>query len=137
MNFSLRRKQRSRPRIDMLPMIDVVMFLLVFFMLFTTFRTQETGIEVDLPRAQTGDQQIVDNLIVTITRSGAIYVDGRLSTLSNFQQTATTVASSNPTALVTIRGDGQSYYEHVVSVMDVARQAGLSRFAFATQPDST
>lgn len=115
-------------------MIDVTFFLLIFFMLFTTFKTVESGLEVDLPRAATGSQQTITNLTVTITRGGAIYLDERLITLEGLRQEAQSVSAQNPNAVVTIRGDAQSYWEHAVSVMDVARQAGLSRFAFGTQP---
>ncbi len=114
-------------------MIDVTLFLLIFFMLFTTFKTNETGLQVDLPRAATGTQAPT-NLTVTITKSGAIYLEDRLVTLANLRGEAEQVAAQNPDATVTIRGDSESYWEHAVGVMDTARQAGLSRFAFGTQP---
>ena len=115
-------------------MIDVTLFLLIFFMLFTTFKTNEAGVEVDLPRAATGTEQPPSNLTVSITRSGAIYLDNRLVTLETFRNAARETAAANPEAIVTIRGDSQSYWEHAVGIMDAARQAGLSRFAFGTQP---
>ena len=125
---------RERPRIDMLPMIDVITFLLVFFMLFTTFKTVESGIEVDLPRAATGNQTPPSQLVVTITQSGAIYLDGRLSNLTGIRQAAESLPRENPQASLIIRGDSRSYWEHAVGVMDAARQGGISRFAFGTQP---
>lgn len=136
MNIQARQAARHRPRIELVPMIDVTFFLLVFFMLFTTFKTIETGLEVDLPRAATGSEQIAAGLVVTITQSGAIYLDDRLVTLELFRREAQRVAEQNPRAVVTIRGDSQSYWEHAVSVMDSARQVGLSHFAFGTQPTS-
>ncbi|HLS91316.1 MAG TPA: biopolymer transporter ExbD [Limnochordia bacterium] len=135
MRFETSRRIRYRqPRVEMLPMIDVIMFLLVFFMLFTTFRTVESGIEVDLPRAATGEQQPPAHLVVTITQSGAIYLDGRLSNLSAIRQAAERLARENSQATLIIRGDSRAYWEHAVGVMDAARQGGISRFAFGTQP---
>lgn len=136
MNIQPRRAVRKRPHVELIPMIDVTFFLLIFFMLFTTFKTAETGLEVDLPRAATGSEQVISNLTVTITRSGAIYLDDRLVSLEIFREEARRVAQQNPRATVTIRGDSQSYWEHAVSVMDSARQAGLTHFAFGTQPTS-
>lgn len=134
--FRREKAKRQGPHIEMVPLIDVSIFLLVFFMLFTTFKTHETGIDVDLPRAATGTQQAPANLVVTITESGALYLDGRLTTLSNIAATAERMAAANPDATITIRGDSRSYWEHAVSVMDAARKAGISRFAFGTQPES-
>lgn len=137
MRFETQRRGRERPRIEMLPMIDVITFLLVFFMLFTTFKTVESGIEVDLPRAATGGQTAPAQLVVTITQSGAIYLDGRLSNLAGIRQAAEALARQNPQATLVIRGDSRSYWEHAVGVMDAARQGGISRFAFGTQPPET
>jgi len=125
---------RDRPTIELVPMIDVAIFLLVFFMLFTTFKTNEEGIEIDLPRAATGSEVPPSNLVVSITESGALMLDGEFTTLENFRAVAARVAQANPRATVTIRGDSRSYWEHAVSVMDTARQAGLSQFAIGTQP---
>ncbi len=136
--MSFRFKQavvtRDRPTIELVPMIDVAIFLLVFFMLFTTFKTNEEGIEIDLPRAATGSEVPPSNLVVSITESGALMLDGEFTTLENFRAVAARVAQANPRATVTIRGDSRSYWEHAVSVMDTARQAGLSQFAIGTQP---
>lgn len=136
MNFRVRHSQRLKPQIEMIPMIDVITFLLVFFMLFTTFKTHEDGIEVDLPRAATGSQQAPANIVVTITQSGAIYVDDRLSNLTSLRQMAERLVAENPQASITIRGDSRSFWEHAVGVMDAARQAGIYRFAFSTQSDN-
>ena len=125
---------KERPTIELVPMIDVTIFLLVFFMLFTTFKTTEQGIEIDLPRAATGTETPPSNLVVSITESGALMLDGEFTTLDNFRNVAARVAQANPRATVTIRGDSKSYWEHAVSVMDAARQAGLYQFAIGTQP---
>lgn len=117
-------------------MIDVTIFLLVFFMLFMTFKTDESGIEVDLPEAASGSQQTPANVVVTITQSGAIYIDDRLGNLTTLQQTAARLISENPEATMTIRGDSRSFWEHAVGVMDAARQGGIYRFAFGTQPEN-
>ena len=53
MSFHFRRTQRRKPRIDIVPMVDVMTFLIVFFMLFTTFRTNPAGLDIKLPRAET------------------------------------------------------------------------------------
>lgn len=136
MNFRFQQSApaREKPTIELVPMIDVMIFLLIFFMLFTTFKTTEEGIEIDLPRAATGAEVPPANLVVTITESGALQVDGQFTTLENFRQIAASLASVNPNATVTIRGDSRSNWEHAVSVMDTARQAGLSQFAIGTRP---
>lgn len=134
MRFQARRMQKRRPHVEMLPLIDVTIFLLFFFMLFTTFKTDELGIDVDLPRGATGSPRESANLVVTVTESGAIYLDDRLVTLSAFTDAARQAAAASPEASVTLRADSQAYWEHAVQVMDAARQAGIYRFAFSIQP---
>jgi len=135
MRFQARRLQKQRPHVEMLPLIDVTIFLLFFFMLFTTFKTDELGIDVDLPRGATGSpREQPANLVVTVTESGAIYLGDRLVTLSAFTEAARQAAAASPEASVTLRADSQSYWEHAVQVMDAARQAGIYRFAFSIQP---
>lgn len=134
MNFRVRSSHRRAPHIELIPMIDVITFLLVFFMLFMTFKTNEAGIEVDLPEAASASTQAPANLVVTITQSGAIYIEDRLSNLATLRETAARLVAENPQATMTIRGDSRSFWEHAVNVMDAARQGGIYRFAFGTQP---
>lgn len=135
MRFETRfRTYRRAPHVDILPLIDVLTSLMFFALLFVSFNVVELGIDVELPRAATGQQQPPPSMVVTITRNGALYLDGRPSNLTSIRQAAAELARRDPQAVVIIRGDSRSYWEHAVSVMDAARQGGISHFAFGTQP---
>jgi len=132
--FETSRRAARRPHVDILPLIDVLTSLMFFCILFVSFNAAELGIEVELPRAATGGQQPPPSMVVSITQNGALYLDGRLSNLTSIREAAAELARRDPQATVIIRGDSRSYWEHAVSVMDAARQGGISHFAFGTQP---
>ena len=66
MTFNFRRTGRRKPKVDIVPMVDVMTFLIVFFMLFTTFRTNPAGLDIKLPRAETATPQQATTTVVTI-----------------------------------------------------------------------
>jgi len=67
---------KKKSSIDIIPMIDVIFFILIFFMLFTTFRTSPTGIDLQLPRAVTVSEQKRENFVIDIDGNGNLYYKG-------------------------------------------------------------
>ncbi|ADL12977.1 ExbD/TolR family protein [Acetohalobium arabaticum] len=125
------RNNKSRTKIKILPMIDVLFFLLVFFMLFTTFRTTPAGLDIDLPQAETVTEQKQEQLMVNVSANGQIYVDDQLLTKTDLKNEVATVIEQNPKAVVIIKADRAVAYDEVVEVMDIARQVGASKLALA------
>ena len=79
---------KKKSTINIIPMIDVIFFLLVFFMLFTTFKSSPTGIDLQLPRAVTVSQQDSENFIIDLDNNGRLYYQGNQISLSNLTQIA-------------------------------------------------
>lgn len=134
MNFS--NSRRADPIIDITPMIDIVFQLVLFFMVTTTFATSP-GIQVDLPKSST--EQLTaeqDELTVSMTLDGAVFLDKTPTDSGALAQIFQQRVASNPDTLVIIKADTGVPHGRVVAVMDLAKAAGLTRLAIATEAGS-
>ncbi|MBM7623279.1 ExbD/TolR family protein [Sporohalobacter salinus] len=125
------RNNKRKSKIKILPMIDVIFFLLVFFMLFTTFRTTPTGLDIDLPQAKTVTEQKQEQLMINLSAKGQIYVNEKLLTKTDLKNKVAEMIDRDPKSVVIIKADRSVAYDKVVEVMDIARQVGASKLALA------
>jgi len=127
---------KKRPNIQILPMIDVIFFLLVFFMLFTTFKTTPTGLEINLPKAKTVTQQKEDTkLTLNIAENGEVYLDGDLVDSQLLEFEVSKIIKESPDAVFIIKADKEVKYENIINVMDTVRNAGGYRLALAANKE--
>lgn len=129
-----RSRRKFLPNPNILPMIDVVFFLLIFFMLFTTIRTTPLGLDVELPRAISGVAQQTSQLEISVNRDGAFFVDGRSVTGPELRTQIEQALQANPDLFVIVKADRQVRYEHVVSALDHVRAVGGSKLGLAVEP---
>ena len=127
------RTLRRRPRVEIVNMVDVMFFLLAFFMLFSTFRTTPAAIDVDLPRAVTAQREPAGEMMVTIDAQGRMFVDGRQVSSQQLQALAGQAVQRRPDVLVIVRADRQVQYDRVVEAIDAVRRAGVYRLGLAVQ----
>lgn len=129
------RLRRSAPveeaEIVIIPMIDVMMFLLFFFMVASLAMVVQSGLPVDLPKASTGNQHSSQNVTITIMRNGQVYLNTTVTTIAALPSglEALHIGASN---LVILNADAHVEHGVVVAAMDAARKAGVTRFAIAT-----
>ncbi|MBP6616878.1 MAG: biopolymer transporter ExbD [Burkholderiaceae bacterium] len=137
MNF--RHRQREEPEINLIPFIDVLLVVLIFLMLSTTY-SKFTELQLKLPVADAETQRdYPKEVLVTVTSDGrytvnktAVYGNG-VDTLSASLKNA---AQAGKDTVVIISADASAAHQSVVSVMEAARRAGLTQITFATQPTS-
>lgn len=133
MNF--RHRPPETPEINLIPFIDVLLVIIIFLMLTTTYNRM-AALQVRLPDANAQQQDIVANKIdVIITANGTIAINGAIITspdVSYISQLLTQTAGGNEAAVIVINADGNASHQSVINVMDAARQAGLARLTFAT-----
>jgi biopolymer transport protein ExbD len=114
-------------------MIDIMFFLLVFFIMITLHMIPNAGLRTQLPSSATSQSLPPPQVTVTLATDGGLSVDGR--TLSPAQLTTLLAARANVAhTVVTIAGSKQAQIQHLVSVMDACRAAGVSQIALAAQP---
>ncbi|HEX8236380.1 MAG TPA: biopolymer transporter ExbD [Abditibacteriaceae bacterium] len=131
-----KRRGASTPmaEINIIPLVDVTLVLLIIFMATTAF-VKEAGLNMNLPAARTQETTPDQNgdLNIALTRAGGIYLDGRASSEEQVQSAMQVRARHNAATRVVIKGDEKIEYARVVRVMDMARQAGLPRVALGTR----
>lgn len=134
MNFRPRRQEE--PEINLIPFIDVLLVVLIFLMLSTTY-SKFTEIQLKLPTADTEAQRdYPKELIVGVSAEGAYSVNkvpvvGR--SLDNLAIAMTEGAKAGKDTVVIISADANAKHQSVVSVMEAARRVGLNQVTFATQ----
>ncbi|MBI4230425.1 MAG: biopolymer transporter ExbD [Planctomycetes bacterium] len=116
------RPKRSGLSIDMTPMIDVVFQLLIFFMLSSSFLTP--SIRLLLPKAVTGDNRLTPRLIVSVDKSGQIFLNTERIDSEALQTVLESRLGEDPQRAVCVRGDEEMPYRLFVEVVDAARRAG-------------
>ena len=133
MNFRKKTKQESMS-FQMAPMIDVVFLLLCFFVTTQIFSQWETEIDITLPTARTGEvpQRLPGEIIVNIFENGTAVVNGMTLEPSELGSMLQRLAELFPGQPVILRADKATDYEHVVSVLDLCRQADIWNISFAT-----
>lgn len=132
-----RRRELKRTKIEIIPMIDTIFFLLVFFMLSSLALVKLNGLPVNLPRAATATRQQATDLTITIDKGRRVYVNKQPVALSALGAALLAKAGPNAdlgAASVVINADLSVPHGLVVGCIDAARAAGFSRFAIATAP---
>src|SRR5215471_11998396 len=127
----LPRKHFKKARIEIIPMIDTIFFLLVFFMISTLSMARYTGLPVNLPKAATGQQTPDESAAITITADGKIAIDQQDVPRGQIGEFLKARLVKNPELLVLINADEKVEHGAVIEIMDVARQAGVSKMAIA------
>ncbi|ALL71036.1 outer membrane transport energization protein ExbD (plasmid) [Paraburkholderia caribensis MBA4] len=125
----------EKARIEIIPMIDIMMFLLVFFMLATLKMIQGAGIKLDLPQSSTAEQlQQTVKVSIGVTKNDELYLDARQVTPTELTARLEGLVHDAKKVDVAIAGDEGTSYKNIVKVMDLVRAAGISSVALATNP---
>jgi len=128
-------KLRRRPRVEIIPMIDVIFFLLVFFMLFTTFKVTPHGLDIRLPQAITATEQQQDEVAeIYVNQHGEIYFKDERVTLGELRIELARHRELNPNLVSLIQADQETPYNYVVQIMDLLRDLDLYRISFGAEP---
>lgn len=124
-----------KARIEIIPMIDIMFFLLVFFIMLTLHMIPNAGLSTQLPSSASTQALPPTKVLVTLSSDGSISVDG--STIST-QQLRTMLAARADAAhtVVTIAGSKEAQLQKLIDVMDACRSAGVFQIALAAQPQA-
>ena len=134
MNF--RPRQKEEPEINLIPFIDVLLVVLIFLMLSTTY-SKFTELQLKLPVADTDTQRdYPKELLVTVSSDGdygvnRVAVQGR--SVEVLSAALLEAAKAGKDSVVVITADASARHQSVITVMEAARRSGLSQITFATQ----
>jgi len=133
------RRELKRTKIEIIPMIDTIFFLLVFFMLSSLALTRLNGLQVNLPQAATAPQQAPAELAITIDKARHLYVNKEPVTFDQLEAKLVEKVGSAaklPQATVIINADTSVPHGMVVKCIDFSREVGIIHFAIATAPEN-
>ena len=128
-----RHVQTRHARIEVVPMIDIMMFLLVFFIMLVLKMIPDAGVSLSLPTATTTQDLPDTQVVIVIDKTGQIHVQDKLMSsdeLSDYLVKQKTVAKLD----VIVAGDKGSTMQQLMTVMDVVRKDGITDIGIATKP---
>ena len=125
-----RRMRKSSPALDIGPMLDVVLQILIFFMLSSTFMSPK--IELLLPDADTSDGPTsTDAVVVTASADGSLFVNNHSTDSHGLTEALRAALAETDDGVVTFRGDQSVPYKTIVAVIDASRKAGAESLDMA------
>jgi biopolymer transport protein ExbD len=131
----------EQPEIGLIALIDCIFFLLMFFMVATSFKQQTEAekrkeLPVVLPSSSaslTPGQASAAPLVIAVDKNGRFFVDGEPITTQALHDKLRSEAQTNPQRKVRIDGDRAAAYQHIVHVLDLCQLAGLTQIAMHTR----
>jgi biopolymer transport protein ExbD len=118
--------------ISITSLIDVVLLLLIFFMLTTSF-VEQPGMKLDLPETESTSGEGTDELTVTISSEGEIFLGKELIELENLEAELIKYKEENNKSSLVIKADKTTPHGTVVQVMDIAKISGLEKLIIASE----
>jgi len=121
--------------INVTPLVDIMLVLLIIFMLTANLIARQ-AIEVELPKASQSTSVNPTTLAVTLTREGAIYLNGKPTTAQALRDAVREAVAKDPKTQAVISGDKSVSHGRVVWVLDVVKSLGVSSFAIQIDPSA-
>ena len=134
--MKFRTRHREEPEINLIPFIDVLLVILIFLMLSTTY-SKFTELQVSLPVADA--DQLKDRpaeIVVAVSADGRYVVNGNTvegRSVELLSAALTQAANGHLDTMIVVSADAASAHQSVINVMDAARRVGLSHLTFAAQ----
>ena len=126
-----KRKPVEEPEIIVIPMIDVMMFLLFFFMVASLAMVVQNAIPVSLPKASSSKDENAETITITITSDQSVFLNTTRTPVDQLESSLEKL-HVGPKNVITINADERVPHGLVVAAMDEARKAGVISFGFAT-----
>ena len=118
--------------INIIPLVDVVLVLLLIFMLTAPMMYQ--GIDVNLPRAAAKPTAVEERMVLTVTRDQALYLNEKRLTPAGLEQALRDTFKNRTDKTLYLKADAGLSYGTVVETMDRVRRAGIERLGMVTEP---
>jgi biopolymer transport protein ExbD len=132
---AIRIPRRRRARIEIIPLIDIMFFLLATFIMVSLSMTRNTGMQVALPAASTAEKQPSrdDSVSLTVTEDGQVFYNKEKIALAQLPFKLQTFKASSKDPKVVVSGAAGANFKVVVAVLDEARKIGIQKVGISTQ----
>jgi len=123
--------QEEGARIEIVPLIDIMFFLLAAFMLVSLSMVNLKGVKVDLPTATTATPETRKDFVdITVDKAGVVYFDAVAMGPNELAQALAALVKTNANPRVFISGDAEARHGDVIHVLDTVRSLGIQKVAF-------
>ena len=127
-------REKTQPLVMIIPMIDIMLFLLVFFMLGTIYMTQTNSLPVNLPQATSAAKETRPHVVpITVTSNGEVLFGQDNAPTQQLAEQIHAALSQDAETIFVLRGDKNSRYESVVAVLDLLKKSGARKVSIATE----
>jgi len=128
------RAPLHHPGIQLAPLVDVLLLLLIFFLLTWNAARNENELDVKVPKATAAKEKSapIGDVVVNVKADGSVVVNRRTLTGPELTELLKSLAQLNAEQAVVIRGDEAGTYKNIVDVLNTCTQAGITNVAFAT-----
>ena len=122
----VKRGKQVFAEINITPLTDVCLVLLIIFMVTATFLTQSAGLDVNLPKVPTAKELPAKQIELSVTKGGAVYVDGESVSKADLAPALAAKLQQTSIKTVVIKADSDVPYKHVVNLMGAASVVGAN-----------
>lgn len=124
----------KRPRVEMVPLIDMFFLLLIFFIFGVFSMTMQQGMIVDLPSAATAASTKEQTITISLTPEGGLFLNQQPITHDTLATALQQTSAQHPQTVVSLNADRAVKHGRVMQVLDAVRQGGLQRVSFRAAP---
>ncbi|MGG6270618.1 ExbD/TolR family protein [Leptolyngbya sp. AN03gr2] len=135
MKFKNRQQGSQMPEINLVPMMDVIMTILTFFIIVSMTLTNFQSVDANLPSSEKGvsKETPVDPLIIGVTKAGQVEINNGAVTETQMGEQVVSYFQKNPKGTVVLKADKSLPYERVVKTLGVLREVGGDRVSLAIE----
>jgi biopolymer transport protein ExbD len=133
--MNLRRHATPQhPGIQLAPLVDVLLLLLIFFLMTWNAARNENELDVKVPKASSAKEKSapIGDVVVNVKADGNVVVNRRTLSSTELTEMLKNLVQLYPDQAVVIRGDESGAYKHIVEVLNICSEAGVTNVAFAT-----
>ncbi|MBN6742818.1 biopolymer transporter ExbD [Acidithiobacillus sp. MC6.1] len=130
--MNLRPRVSEEPEINVISMVDIVLVLLLFFMVTSSF-VHQSHLSMQLPKAQqaaAGEPK--SPITIDLSASGQVHMNKQALSMADLAGQLKALAAKDPERVIVLRADKNTTQQYVIDVLDAAQEAGLTRISFAT-----
>jgi biopolymer transport protein ExbD len=125
---------KKKARIEIIPMIDTMFFLLVFFMMATLAMTLQKGLRVNLPTVGSATEAVPEQASLTLTKNGDLFFNKEPIVILELELRLESLLKEGQEPSIVINADEAVSHGRVIEVMDSVRKTGITNMAFAIKP---
>ncbi|MCA8987115.1 MAG: biopolymer transporter ExbD [Planctomycetaceae bacterium] len=131
----LKTEEVEEPVLNLTPMIDIVLLLIIFFMVGTKFSDAERQFEIELPTVADALPltELPDELIVSIAKTGEMFLGDQLITLQELEVELKVAKARYAEQAVVVRGDAEGRYQSIMDVLAVCHRVGVTNLSLANR----